>query len=126
MEAVDECWNFAQECEQWAGKEKDAQVRNAFYRMARGFAQLAFQERDPNKVQVLKSSDAEASLTLLALALHSEQLSVPASKLRDGRGDPSIDDAVSNDLQKCGDPEQPAEPMPDAVAKGGVDADGRE
>jgi hypothetical protein len=85
MAVTDECWHFAQNCERWAAEEKDSQVRNAFYKMARSFAQLAFQERDASRETGLISSDAEAALTLLALGLTSEQPSVPASRSRAGR-----------------------------------------
>jgi hypothetical protein len=113
MEAADECWNFAQKCERWAGAEKDSQVRNAFYRMARGFAQLAFQERRASAAG-LSSSDVEAELTMLALALAPKQLSVPSSKLSDGRH--SVTETTLGDLQKDGE-EQLAKPLPDP-AKG--------
>ena len=109
MEAADECWNFAQKCERWAGEEKDSQVRNAFYRMASGFARLAFQERGASKATALTSSDAEAALTLLALGLSSEQMRVPSSRLRDGPEHHSIADASVEELQKHGDPGHLAE-----------------
>lgn len=124
MEAADECWHFAQKCERWAVEEKDSQVRNAFCRMARRFAQLAFQERCESTTG-LTSSDAEAALTLLALALTSKQLSVPASRLGDGRMRRSVTEATSDDLQKSGNPGRLVEPLPDPPAKGPADGDGR-
>jgi hypothetical protein len=102
MDVTDECWHLAQNCERWAAAEKDAQVRYAFRAMARSFAHLAFQERDATKVAGLVSSDAEAALTLLALGLASEQVSVPASKLREGP--PAAGDKTVDELHKGGDP----------------------
>lgn len=118
MEAADECWHFAQKCERWAGEEKDSQVRNAFYRMARGFAQLALQESRASEATGLTSSDAEAALTLLALALRSNQLSVPVSRLRDAQQRPSIADATVDAPQTHDDPGHLTEPLSDATAKG--------
>jgi hypothetical protein len=124
MEAADECWHFAQKCERWAGEEKDSQVRNAFYRMARGFTQLAFQERCASATG-LTSSDAEAALTLLALGLTSKQLSVPASRSGDGSKRHSATEATLDDLQKHDDPGDLIGPLPNAPAKGRADGDGR-
>jgi hypothetical protein len=116
MEVTDECWHFAQSCERWAMEEKDSQVRNAFYRMARSFSQLAFQERDASKATDLISPDAEAVLTLLALGLTSKQLSVPVSRLCDAREHHSAADATVDELQKHSDPWHQAELLPDATA----------
>jgi hypothetical protein len=124
MEAADECWHFAQKCERWAGEEKDSQVRNAFYRMARGFTQLAFQERCASATG-LTSSDAEAALTLLALGLTSKELSVPASRLDDGSRGHSVTKAMSDDLQKHDDLGHLIGPLPNAPAKGRADGGGR-
>jgi hypothetical protein len=124
MEAADECWHFAQKCERWAGEEKDSQVRNAFYRMARGFTQLAFQERCASATG-LTSSDAEAALTLLALGLTSKELSVPASRLGDGSRGHSVTEAMSDDLQKHDDLGHLIGRLPNAPAKGRGDGGGR-
>jgi hypothetical protein len=118
MAVTDECWHFAQNCERWAAEEKDSQVRNAFYKMARSFAQLAFQERDASDATGLISSDAEAALTLLALGLTSDQQSVPASRSHDGRERHPSADATVKEPQKHGNPRPRAEWLPDAIAKG--------
>jgi hypothetical protein len=117
MKVTNECWHFAQECERWAGEEKDPQVRSAFYSMARGFAQMALQEPTVNEVTGLASSDAEAALTLLALALRSERLSVPVSRLRDGRERPSIADAAAAEPQSPDARGNLAQPLPIATQR---------
>jgi hypothetical protein len=117
MEVTDECMHFAQNCERWAVEEKDPQVRNAFYRMARSFAHLAFQERDASKATGLISSDAEATLTMLALGLTSKQLSVPVSGLCK-RGRHSVADATVEELKRSGDTGLLPERLPEATAEG--------
>lgn len=98
-------------------EEKDSQVRNAFYRMARSFARLAFQERDSSNATGLVSADAEAALTLLALELTSKQLSIPVSRSRDSRKRHSAAGATVDELQKHSDQGHLAELLPDETAK---------
>jgi hypothetical protein len=65
MERENEYWRLAQYCVRWAEENQHPNVRGAFLSMAKGWAQLALQERGANFQLAASATDAQAVLAAL-------------------------------------------------------------